>query len=76
MTTDDPLWDDVFHGCAWAAFIDEARSQQGTPDSESVRWRAFAYYEQQIAKKNGPLRQQHPAAKDKSAAARRAECRR
>jgi hypothetical protein len=49
---DDSLWEDIFHGCAWVAYIDEARLQHGWPDAESVRRRAFAYYEEELAVKN------------------------
>jgi hypothetical protein len=69
MTTNDSFWDDVFHGCAWAAFIDEARRQRGAPDSESVRRRAFAYYEEELAIKNRRQpRQPATVMQDKTAA--------
>jgi hypothetical protein len=52
MTGDDPMWDDVFHGCAWVAYIDQAQQERGWPDSEATRRRAFAYYEEELAMKN------------------------
>src|SRR3954454_9016490 len=42
--TDDIL-DDLFHGCAFAAYIDQAIEQQGWPDSEATKRRAYRYYE-------------------------------
>ena len=50
--TDDDILDDLFHGCAFAAFIDQAREEGGLPDREATRRRAFAYYEQALAVKN------------------------
>jgi len=50
--TDDDILDSVFHGCAFAAFIDQAREEGGPPDMEATRRRAFAYYEQELALKN------------------------
>ena len=49
---DDSIMDDLFHGCAFAAFVDEARLIQGWPDSEAVRRRAYHYYESALAEKN------------------------
>lgn len=48
----DEILDDLFHACAFAAFLDEAHAQQGWPDMEAARRRAFAYYEQDLAVKN------------------------
>jgi hypothetical protein len=48
----DDFWDDIFHGCAWAALIDEAIAQRRWPDSEATRRRAFRYYEEELAKRN------------------------
>ncbi len=47
--TDDDILDDLFHGCAFAAFIDQAIEDRGPPDMEATRRRAFAYYEQELA---------------------------
>jgi hypothetical protein len=46
--TDDIL-DALFHGCALAAFIDQAVAEQGWPDGEATRRRAYDYYEQALA---------------------------
>lgn len=51
MTLDEIL-DDIFHGCAFAAFVEEARRWQAWPESERVRVRAFDYYEQTLAAKS------------------------
>jgi hypothetical protein len=48
----DDILDSAFHGCAWAAYLDVAREQQGPPDRETARRRAFAYYEEALAEKN------------------------
>jgi hypothetical protein len=53
MTADDEFWDDLFHGCAWAAFLDEAAAEGGWPDQEATRRRAYRYYEDALAEKNG-----------------------
>lgn len=52
MTDAQDFWDDVFHGCAWAAYIDQARAERCRPASEATRRRAFRYYEEELAKKN------------------------
>lgn len=49
--TDDEILDSVFHGCALAAFLDEAAERQGWPDSVTVRQRAYRYYEDALAEK-------------------------
>jgi hypothetical protein len=46
MTTSDPIWDEPFHACAFAAFIEQAREQRGWPDAEKTRRRAYKMYEQ------------------------------
>ena len=48
----DDFWDDLFHGCAFAAFVDQAIEQGGPPDEEATRKRAFRYYEEALAEKN------------------------
>ena len=48
----DDFWDDLFHGCALAAYIDQAIQQGGPPDEEATRKRAFRYYEMALAEKN------------------------
>jgi len=54
MSTADDILDELFHGCAWAAYIDQAHAEQGPPDIEATRRRAFRYYEEELARKNGP----------------------
>jgi hypothetical protein len=49
----DDLWDDVFHGCAIAAYIEQAAEEaRWPPDSEATRRRAYRYYEEELAKRN------------------------
>ena len=48
----DDILDSLFHGCAWAAFLDQAAEQQGPPDSLATRQRAYRYYEDALAEKN------------------------
>jgi hypothetical protein len=48
----DDVLDGLFHGCALAAFIDQAEQQRGWPDRELTRRRAFQYYEEALAEKN------------------------
>lgn len=45
--THDPIWDDPFHACAFAAFITQAREEQGWPDPEKTRQKAYKLYEDQ-----------------------------
>ena len=48
----DPL-DDLFHGCALRAYLETyAETRQFPPDSETVRQRAYAIYEEELAAKN------------------------
>ena len=47
----DDILDNLFHGCAWAAFIDQAVEEGGPPDMEATRRRAYRYYEEELAKK-------------------------
>ena len=49
---DDEILDSLFHGCALAAFLDEAAERQGWPDSVAVRQRAYRYYEDALAEKH------------------------
>jgi hypothetical protein len=46
---DDEILDSLFHGCALAAFLDEAAERQGWPDSVAVQRRAYRYYEDALA---------------------------
>ena len=52
MTPDDPMWDDLFHGCSFAAFVSEARTARGWPDSKAVKRKAYAMYEAELERKN------------------------
>jgi hypothetical protein len=53
MTNDtDDILDDLFHGCAFAAFIDQALEDSAPPDAEATRRRAYRYYEEALAEKN------------------------
>ena len=45
----DDILDGLFHWCAWAAYLDQAAEQQGWPDSEATRLRAYDYYEAALA---------------------------
>jgi hypothetical protein len=48
----DDLLDDLFTGCALAAFLDQAHIEQRWPSREATRRRATAYYEEELALKN------------------------
>ena len=50
---DNDILDDLFHGCAWTAFLEQASLQRGWPDSEATRRRAYQLYEEALAEKNG-----------------------
>jgi hypothetical protein len=52
MKAEDDIWNDLFHGCAWAAFLEQAHAQQGWPDREQTRKRAFRLYEEALAERN------------------------
>jgi hypothetical protein len=47
----DDILDDLFHGCAFAAFVEQAIAQGGPPDQEATRVRAYRYYEDALAAK-------------------------
>jgi hypothetical protein len=62
MTDDhDDILDDLFHGCAWAAYLDQAAEQRGWPDSEATKLRAYRYYEAALAEKNAGKGSRHQA---------------
>ena len=50
----DDVLDGLFHACALAAFLEQARVEQGWPGSEATRRRAYRLYEAALAEKNGP----------------------
>jgi hypothetical protein len=55
MTTEpeyDEFWDNLFLGCAFAAYVELSVEQQGEPDPEATRRRAYRYYEERLAEKN------------------------
>jgi len=53
MTADhDDILDSLFHGCAWAAYLDQAAEEGGWPSREGTRRRAYRYYEDALAAKN------------------------
>ncbi len=52
MTELDEFLDDLFFGCAAAAFVDEAILQQGWPDEVQTRLRACRYYEEELARRH------------------------
>ncbi len=42
MTAEDDIWDDLFHLCAWRAYLEVyALTKQFPPDSEATRRRAY-----------------------------------
>ncbi|MEW4569510.1 hypothetical protein AB1L88_16720 [Tautonia sp. JC769] len=45
----DDILDDLFHGCAFAAFVELAVERGTLPGEEETRRRAFAYYEHELA---------------------------
>ncbi len=52
MCSDDDIMDDLFHACAFTAFVEEARAQKGPPGLEATRQRAYAYFEEALKTKN------------------------
>src|SRR5271157_1783173 len=42
--SNDDILDGLFHAAAWAAYIEQAQAEQGWPDPEATRRRAFSYY--------------------------------
>jgi hypothetical protein len=48
------ILDDLFHGCALAAWLDQA-AEEGAwpPDSVATKHRAYRYYEEALAERNG-----------------------
>lgn len=49
---DDEILDDLFHGCAFAAWLERAAIEGGPPDGEATRRLAFRYYEEELAARN------------------------
>lgn len=46
---EDCVLDDLFHGCAFAAYVELAIACRGVPDREAARRLAFRYYEEELA---------------------------
>ncbi len=53
---DPDIFDDLFHGGAWAAFLDQGHIEGGLPDSEATRRRAYQYYEEELRTRNEVVR--------------------
>jgi hypothetical protein len=50
---DDEFWNNLFYGCAVAAYVEIWRQTgQFPPDSEATRQLAFRYYEEELAARN------------------------
>lgn len=45
--------DDLFQGCALAAYLEQAAREQWWPDQETTRRIAYRLYEEALAEKNG-----------------------
>jgi hypothetical protein len=52
--TIDPL-DDLFHGCALAAYVELAVECGGVPNVNATRRLAYRYYEESLAEKHKPV---------------------
>ncbi len=50
----DDILDDLFHGCAFAAFMEQAVLTGGFPCPEMTRRRAFQLYEVALAVRHQP----------------------
>lgn len=50
----DDLLDDLFHGCAFAAFVELAIACRGVPDSDATRTLAYRFYEEELAASRCP----------------------
>lgn len=51
MSGDNDIMDDLFLGCALAAFVEEAISRNGPPGMEATRLRAYRLYEESLAER-------------------------
>jgi len=56
MSDIDAILDDLFHSCAFMAFIEEYAGSNGLPDSDRTKWRAYAHYETSLADANASRR--------------------
>ena len=59
MSGFDDIMDDLFHGCAFAAFVDEAAKAGGSPCVEKTRQRAYRYFEEALAENQGRTKSLH-----------------
>lgn len=48
----DDILDDLFHGCAFAAFVELAATQGGWPCPDATRRLTYQFYEEALAEKN------------------------
>jgi len=48
----DDILDDLFHGAALAAFVEESRLAGGHPCPDKTRRRAYRLYEEALTEKN------------------------
>ena len=46
---EDRLLDDLFHGCAFAAYVELAVVCGGVPDSDATRRLAYRHYKEELA---------------------------
>lgn len=51
--------DNMFHGAALTAYVEQARSQQSWPCPEATRRRAYSLYEAELAAKPANRRARH-----------------
>ena len=58
---DDPLWDDLWHGVIWSAFVSVSVETGGWPDSRAVKTRAYELYEAELRSKTTDSQDQPPA---------------
>ncbi|MCC7290440.1 MAG: hypothetical protein IT449_00090 [Phycisphaerales bacterium] len=49
---EEDLLDDLFHGCAFAAFLEQATIEGGWPDPEATRIRAYRRYEEALTSRS------------------------
>ncbi|TWT44944.1 hypothetical protein RAS1_13640 [Phycisphaerae bacterium RAS1] len=52
MSTDESILDDLFHGCALAAFVERAIVEKGWPDPKATNALACRIYEVELAARN------------------------
>lgn len=59
MDSPENVLDDLFHGCALAAFVEQACRAGGWPESEDVRRQAYDLYEQSLSERSRRRDRQH-----------------